>query len=55
MVDAQIVLAGVLAFTFMIIGSIVSTLITMPLIGSLVRLRANYNPRAVGLDDTENT
>jgi hypothetical protein len=28
--------------------------LTMPFHGALVRLRANYNPRAVGLEGTEN-
>lgn len=26
----------------------------MPFVGALIRLRANYNPRAVGFEGTEN-
>jgi hypothetical protein len=45
-----LLLASVIMVTFMAIG----VALTMPLHGALVRLRANYNPRAVGLEGVEN-
>lgn len=42
------------AMAIMIALMAVGVALTMPFHGALVRLRANYNPRAVGLEGTEN-
>ena len=42
------------AALIMILLMAVGVGLTMPFHGALVRLRANYNPRAVGLEGTEN-
>lgn len=55
MAEPNMFITAVLALLIMIIGAAVSTVFVMPLAGALVRLRANYNPRAVGFDDSENT
>jgi hypothetical protein len=51
----NIVATIIVASLIMVISSVVATLIVMPFKGSLIRLRANYNPRAVGFDGTDNT
>lgn len=51
----NIVVTIIVASMIMIISSVIATLIVMPFKGSLIRLRANYNPRAVGFDGTDNT
>ena len=48
----EFLLILLVASAMVIFATIVSVAITMPLTGALVRLRANYNPRAVGLDGT---
>ena len=45
-----LVLASIIMATLMC----VTVAVTMPFHGALVRLRANYNPRAVGLEGIEN-
>lgn len=42
------------AMGIMIVLMAVGVALTMPFHGALVRLRANYNPRAVGLEGTDN-
>ncbi len=51
----NIVATIIVASLIMVVSSVVATLIVMPFKGSLIRLRANYNPRAVGFDGTDNT
>ncbi|ORY32275.1 mitochondrial carrier domain-containing protein [Naematelia encephala] len=50
----EFLIALVLATLLMIVLMAVGVGLTMPFHGALVRLRANYNPRAVGLEGTEN-
>ncbi|KAK4687234.1 hypothetical protein P7C73_g2887, partial [Tremellales sp. Uapishka_1] len=50
----EFILTLLLAALIMIVLMAVGVGITMPFHGSMVRLRANYNPRAVGLEGTEN-
>ena len=45
-----LIVASIIMATLMCI----TVAITMPFHGALVRLRANYNPRAVGLEGIEN-
>ncbi|KAJ9124692.1 hypothetical protein QFC24_003059 [Naganishia onofrii] len=40
----------ILACVFMVVGVFIGTAIVMPFQGALVRLRANYNPKGVGLE-----
>ena len=48
-------LATLIVASLMMIGIMALLIaITMPFQGALVRLRSNYNPRAVGLEGTEN-
>ncbi|BEI86265.1 hypothetical protein CcaverHIS002_0605520 [Cutaneotrichosporon cavernicola] len=51
----NIVLTIVVACLIMMISAVIATIIVMPFKGSLIRLRANYNPRAVGFDGSDNT
>lgn len=53
--EPNIFITGVLAFFMMIIGIVIALAIVMPFSGAIVRLRANYNPRAVGFDDSDTT
>jgi hypothetical protein len=50
----EFILTLILAALFMVIIMAVGVAIFMPFQGALVRLRANFNPRAVGLEGTEN-
>jgi len=50
----EFLLTLILATLLMIVLMAIGVAITMPFHGALVRLRANYNPRAVGLEGTEN-
>jgi hypothetical protein len=50
----NIIITTVVASAMMFIMVLLSAAITMPFVGSLIRLRSNYNPRAVGLEGTEN-
>lgn len=52
---AGIVVTVLLASVMMVFASVIGTIIIMPFAGSLIRLRANYNPRAVGFDGMDNT
>jgi hypothetical protein len=45
-----LIIASIIMATLMC----VTVAVTMPFHGALVRLRANYNPRAVGLEGIEN-
>ncbi|KAJ9104692.1 hypothetical protein QFC20_004464 [Naganishia adeliensis] len=47
---AELIGTIILACILMIIGVLVGTAIVMPFQGALVRLRANYNPKGVGLE-----
>ncbi|GMK57172.1 hypothetical protein CspeluHIS016_0400060 [Cutaneotrichosporon spelunceum] len=49
------VLTILLACLIMMVWSVVATIIVMPFKGSLIRLRANYNPRAVAFDGSDST
>lgn len=44
----------VLASFIMVMLMALGVVVTMPFHGALVRLRANYNPKAVGLEGVEN-
>jgi hypothetical protein len=44
----------ILASIIMVVLMAVGVALAMPFHGALVRLRANYNPRAVGLEGVEN-
>jgi len=44
----------ILAIFLMVVLMGIIVALTMPFHGALVRLRANYNPRAVGLEGTDN-
>lgn len=50
----DLIITVLLASIIMVVAMAIGIAITMPLHGALVRLRANYNPRAVGLEGTEN-
>lgn len=50
----EYILTLLIATLIMISLMAIAVAITMPFHGALVRLRANYNPRAVGLEGTEN-
>jgi hypothetical protein len=50
----EFLLTLLLATLLMIVLMAIGVAVTMPFHGALVRLRANYNPRAVGLEGTEN-
>ena len=50
----EFLLTLILATLLMIVLMAIGVAITIPFHGALVRLRANYNPRAVGLEGTEN-
>lgn len=52
---SNIIVTILVACAIMIVSSVVATIVVMPFTGSLIRLRANYNPRAVGFDGTDNT
>jgi hypothetical protein len=41
---------GVFAFLLFLVFMVIGLLITVPLTGTLVRLRANYNPKGLQLD-----
>lgn len=50
----EFLLTLILAMLIMVILSCIGVLITQPIHGALVRLRANYSPKAVSLDGLEN-
>jgi len=50
----EFLLTLLLATLIMVVLMGIGVALTMPFHGALVRLRANYNPRAVGLEGTEN-
>jgi hypothetical protein len=50
----EFILTVLIASIMMVALMALGVAITMPFHGALVRLRANYNPRAVGLEGTEN-
>jgi hypothetical protein len=51
---ANIIVTTLVASLLMLLMITISIAATMPFVGSLIRLRANYNPRAVGLEGAEN-
>lgn len=52
--DISFIFTLILASIIMVVLMALGVAITMPFHGALVRLRANYNPRAVGLEGVEN-
>jgi hypothetical protein len=52
--DIAFVFTLVLASFIMVLLMALGVAVTMPFHGALVRLRANYNPKAVGLEGVEN-
>ncbi|EIW72509.1 hypothetical protein TREMEDRAFT_70739 [Tremella mesenterica DSM 1558] len=50
----EFILTLLLAAGIMVLAMAVGVGVTMPFHGALIRLRANYNPRAVGLEGVEN-
>lgn len=50
----EFLLTLILAMLIMVVLSCIGVLITQPIHGALVRLRANYSPKAVALDGLEN-
>jgi len=51
---AGLFVTTLVAVCMMLVMIVISVAVTMPFVGSLIRLRANYNPRAVGLEGAEN-
>jgi hypothetical protein len=52
--DIAFIFTLILASFIMVLLMAAGVAVTMPFHGALVRLRANYNPRAVGLEGVEN-
>jgi hypothetical protein len=50
----EFIITLILAMLIMVILSCIGVLITQPIHGALVRLRANYSPKAVSLDGLNN-
>ena len=50
----EFIITLILAMLIMVILSCIGVLITQPIHGALVRLRANYSPKAVSLDGLDN-